>query len=106
MRFERVQQILNEGLDTWATSNGFPPDLSGHGPQFLWGSKADLLAAVGKNRRLIQPEVIGTANAGQANLIIDLRVGFGGNRMPQGGPFFPDAQIDEIEQWIADGCPD
>ncbi|MFW2231174.1 hypothetical protein GR211_33415 [Rhizobium leguminosarum] len=106
MRFERVQQILNEALETWATSNGHNPDLSGHGPHFVWDSKADLLAAVGKNRRLIQPELIGTANAGQANLIIDLRVGFGGNRMPQGGPYIPCPLIDEIEQWIKDGCPD
>ncbi|MGR9363663.1 hypothetical protein ACU8OO_34990 (plasmid) [Rhizobium leguminosarum] len=106
MRFERVQQILTDGLAAWASSKGRDPDLSGHGTHFAWNSKADLLAAVGKNRRLIQPELIGTANAGQANLIIDLRVGFAGNRMPQGGPYIPDPQIDEIEQWIKDGCPD
>jgi hypothetical protein len=55
---------------------------------------------------LIQPELIGTPNADQANLIIDLKVGFGGNRMPQGGPFIPDDKIAEIVQWIKDGCPD
>lgn len=106
MGFARVQQILNGGLKAWAVANGYDPDLSGHGAQFSWGTKADLLAAVGKHRRLIQPELIGTADAKDANLIIDLRVGFGGNRMPQGGPYFPDDQIDEIEQWIAEGCPD
>lgn len=106
MTFTRVQQILNDGLQTWAAANGFQADLSGHGAAFGWATKADLLAAVGKGRRLIQPELIGTTNASQANLLIDLRVGFGGNRMPQGGPFIPDAQVDEIEQWIVNGCPD
>lgn len=63
--------------------------------------------AVGHNKRLIQPEVIGNGKGNQANLIVDLRVGFpGAGRMPLGGPFIPDSEIQEIEDWINAGCPD
>lgn len=93
-------------MQAWVTAKGRQPDFSSHGANFGWDTKAQLLAAVGHGRRLIQPELIGTPNADQANLIIDLKVGFGGNRMPQGGPFIPDDKIAEIVQWIKDGCPD
>jgi hypothetical protein len=109
MGFTRVKQILDDGIDTWQKSpgNDNPADLSGHGSSFSWATKEALLAAVGHGRRLIQPEVIGNGNGSQANLIIDLRQGFpGAGQMPLGGPFIPDPQIQEIEDWINSGCPD
>lgn len=105
----RVKQILEEAITTWQNdpNNENPADLSGHGPTFKWGTKAELLAAVGHGLRLIQPEVIGNGKGNQANLMIDLRKGFpGSGRMPQGGPFIPDPKIQEIEDWINQGCPD
>jgi len=106
MSFDRVKEILENSLTAWEAANGGPPDLSGHGDTFKWSTKDELLAAVGKGKRLIQPELIGTPNADKANLLIDLRVGFGGRRMPDGGPFIPDAEIQEIEDWIRGGCVD
>jgi hypothetical protein len=110
MGFDRVRQILDQGIATWQTApgNDNPADLSGHGSTFSWATKAALLAAVGHGNRLIQPGVIGNGKGNQANLIIDLRTGLSGpaSRMPQGGPFIPDPQIQEIEDWINAGCPD
>ncbi|MCB1351851.1 MAG: hypothetical protein KDK03_03835 [Rhodobacteraceae bacterium] len=106
MGFIRVKEILDNSLEAWADAKGRRPNLDKHGPGFSWETKKDLLEAVGRGRRLIDPDLIGTQNAEKAVLIIDLRTGFGGFRMPQGGPYLPESEIDEIQQWIADGCPD
>jgi hypothetical protein len=123
MGFARVNQILVDGIVTWqnAPDNDNPADFSGHGASFGyspeidpttnepkgWKDKATLLAAVGHGKQLIQPEVIGNGMGNQANLIIDLRTGFpGAGRMPLGGPFIADPQIQEIVDWINAGCPD
>lgn len=103
MTFARVKQILDGAIAGWQAANG-APDLSGHGPTFGWQTREGLLAAVGHGKRLIQPEVIGQPNAAQANLLVDLRVGFGNRRMPDGGPYLSDAEIMEIEDWIRAGC--
>ena len=110
MGFARVKEILDQGIANWQSSppNDNPADLSGHGPTFSWSMKPDLLAAGGHGARLIQPEVIGNGKGSQANLIIDLRTGLRGtgSRMPKGGPYNPESQVKEIEDWINAGCPD
>jgi hypothetical protein len=105
MGFNRIRDILDTGITTWESVNG-TANLSRHGQSFLWATKDALLEATGHGKRLIQPEVIGQPTANQANLLIDLRQGFSGRRMPDGGPYIPDAQIQEIEDWIRAGCPD
>jgi hypothetical protein len=106
MGFARIKEILDQGMAAWQKQNG-APDLSGHGPTFLWATKAALLAAVGHNKRLIQPELIGNGGD-RTNLVVDLRTGIAGPalRMPKGGPFIPDPQVQEIVDWINQGCPD
>jgi len=109
MGFARVKWILDNGISTWQSTpgNDNPADLSGHGPTFSWATKPALLAAFGHGKQLIQPSVIGNGTANLANLIIDLRTGFPATgRMPLGGPYIPDSQIQEIEDWINVGCPD
>jgi len=39
------------------------------------------------------------STSGQASTVLRLR-------MPKGGPFIPDDQIQIIEDWITQGCPD
>ena len=110
MGFGRVKEILDQGIATWQSSprNNRAADLAVHGTTFSWATKPALLAAVGHGRRLVQPEVIGNGKGSESNLIIDLRTGVAGpaTRMPHGGPYIPDAQIQEIEDWINAGCPD
>jgi hypothetical protein len=110
MGFARVKAILDQAIATWQTSAGNhnPANLSVHGSSFSWATKSALLAAEGHGRRLIDPSVIGVAKGNQAILVIDLRTGVAGpaTRMPHGGPYVPDAQIQEIEDWINAGCPD
>ena len=106
MGFKRIKDILDQSMTAWQNQNG-APDLSNHGPSFSWASKAELLAAVGHGKRLIQPELIGV-NGELTNLVIDLRTGIASPalRMPKGGPFIPDPQIQEISDWIKGGCLD
>jgi hypothetical protein len=106
MGFQRIKDILDQGLATWEQQNG-QADLSGHGATFKWDTKDNLLAAVGHGKHLIQPELIGK-DGGQTNLVIDLRTGISSPalRMPKGGPFIPDPQVQEIADWITQGCLD
>ncbi len=103
--FTDIKAILDQAIGAWTRHQGRSPDLSGHGPSFKWNTKADLLAAVGHGKQLIQPDVIGNEKASQANLVIDLRNGLP-LRMPKGGPFVPEPSIKKIEDWINAGCPD
>ncbi len=113
MSFAQVKAILDKALADFATANGAPADLSGHAvagkPPFAWNSAAELRAAWGKNVQLIQPGVVGQ-NPGQgqnANLVIDLKTGLPGKpRMPLGGPYVGDPDIQIIIDWIDAGCPD
>lgn len=114
MGFQRVKDILAGSIADWKKRTGTNPDLGTHGPAFppLDGSygKADLLNAVARGRRLIQPEIIGNGRGREANLVMVIRSGLPAPRparqMPSSGPFIPAAQIQEIEDWINAGCPD
>lgn len=105
--FADVQTILNTALTNWTAAHGRPPDLSGHDPSdpslptfaHAWDTEANLRAAVGHGKRLIQPEVIGNGKGDQANLVIDLKTGMP-QRMPKGGPFVSDPDIQKIVDWI------
>jgi hypothetical protein len=108
--FKDVHDILDDAIKAWTDANG-APDLSGHNTgsaPMVWATKAELLAAWGHGRRLIQPEVIGNGKGATANLVIDLKTGFGNppRRMPNGGPYLNDADINTIIAWIDAGCPD
>jgi hypothetical protein len=103
--FADVKAILDHAVEAWTTAHGTPPDLTGHGGTFKWDTKADLLAAVGHGKQLIQPGMCGSGQGRSANLIIDLRTGLP-QRMPKGGPYLDDAAIQRIEDWINAGCSD
>jgi hypothetical protein len=101
--FDDVKSILDHALQDWTAVHGTPPDLSGHGQTFKWGTKAELLAAVGHGKQLVQSGLCGSGQARNSNLIVDLRTGLP-QRMPKGGPFLDEAAIQRIEDWINSGC--
>jgi hypothetical protein len=107
MGFDQVKGILDTGMAAWVQAKGRPAHLQGHGATFRWDTKANLLTASGHGKPLIQSEVVGK-NGAAANLVVDLRTGIDSPllRMPKGGPFIPDDQIQIIEDWITQGCPD
>jgi len=113
MSFANVKALLNKALADFAESSGAPADMSGHQvsgkPPFGWDTADQLRKAWGKGVQLIQPEVVGkNPKMGQkANLVVDLKTGLNGRpRMPMGGPYLTDAEIQQIIDWIDAGCPD
>jgi hypothetical protein len=83
---------------------------------FGWSTRDELLASVGRGKRLIQPDIIGKPKLGAtANLVIDLTKGLPGfPKMPLGGLdsknnlyLAPDSpEIATIIAWIEAGCHD
>ena len=103
-RFDYVMQILDTSIDN--------KPIGAHG-QF-WSGLALEAFKLKKvyGRRLVVPGVIS-----QSNLVLALRgispfgedIGTPGvtlPRMPAGLPAVPEADIQFIEKWITDGCPD
>ena len=85
MSFQRVKDILDQGMAAWVAQHG-APDLRAHGPKFSWATREALLEAVGHGKRLIPPNMIGNNMGSQTNLVIDLRTGIASpaDRMPKG----------------------
>jgi hypothetical protein len=107
----RVKEILDAAIAGWKVqNNGREPRLSlRHGASFGWDTKDKLANAKAQGFRLIAPSMVGNGQGAQTNLVIALRdedgvEGFG--QMPNGGPFLPSDQIDEIIRWIDAGMPD
>ena len=107
VRFARVKQLLDESIDAWKGRTGREPSLSLHGPTFGWADKAELLASKALEKQLIADDKIGNGNGEQTELVQALKTGsppFA--QMPSGGPFMADDEIQEVVDWIDDGCPD
>lgn len=105
--FTRVKEILDGAIVGWKGRTGRDPNLAMHGGTFGWADKAELLASEGFGKRLIESNRIGNGEGDQTELIAAITTGsapFG--RMPSGGPFLPDSEIQEIVDWIDAGCPD
>jgi hypothetical protein len=106
----RIKQILDGVMQRWQARTGREPDLVGiHGASFGWETKAQLATAKALGLRLIDPAQVGNQQGAQTNLVIALRDpgGVAGNgQMPDGGPFAPVAEINEIIAWIDAGMPD
>ena len=104
--FTDVKIILDKAIDAWRARSGRPPLLSTHGPEFGWSSLDELLQSEAFGNPLIQPNLIGTDRAAEANIIVALTHGLTGfPRMPAGGPFLSDEGIQTIQMWIKSGCP-
>lgn len=112
--FEQVKGILDQTMSDYFDQNG-PADLLGkhQTAHFSWNIAAELLASTARGLQLIQPEVIKQnpprgvdANLVQALLQGALKPDGSGRfpRMPDGGPFRSQEEIDVITQWIDEGC--
>lgn len=109
--FARVKEILDNSIRRWETDQQREPHLDVHGPSFHWNTREELLSGgveLGDMRfPFIAPDLIGNGRAEETWLIQYLRRdGDMFVRMPSGGPYVPDAEIDEIANWINAGCPE
>ena len=105
-RFREVRAILNDAIERWREVNRENPDLSGHGDNFGWETRTQLLASAPRGQILIASDQIGVNAAEDTNIVRVLRTGLPifASRMPKRGPFLPDNKIDRIAGWIDDGC--
>ncbi len=109
--FARVKEILDGAIATWRKDQQREPHLEVHGPRFRWNTRDELVNGVvelGDMRfPLIDETLRGNGRAEETFLIQYLRRdGDMFVRMPSGGPYLPDDQIDEIARWIDAGCPE
>ena len=106
--FAKVQGILNSAVGAWEQQRGRPPNLTVHGTNFAWETREQLLASTARGHHLIQPDLIGAADASGANLVQALTNGIPPFvcRMPAGGPFLSDEDIGVIQAWIEAGAPE
>ena len=106
--FTDVKGMLDGLMAQWANAHGRNPDLSVHSDaSFGWNTKEQLANSDGFGNVLIDPALVGNGKGNETNLAVALRTGVPGfPRMPLGGPFLSDEQIDYIVRWIDEGMPD
>ena len=70
---------------------------------YRWETPRDLATDSATGKQFIEPGVPGD----ETSLVVSLRKGFGSiPRMPMGGPFLKEEQIEEIARWIDSGMPE
>lgn len=101
VRWPRVQQILADIMQRWERREkrrGLPGI---HG--YYWDTPQELADDEAMGLKFIESGV----PASETALIISLRRGFGSiPKMPMGGPFLKEEEIQEIERWIDAGMPE
>ncbi len=101
VRWPRVQQLLTDIMQRWELREkrrGLPGI---HG--YYWDTPQELVNDEAMGLQFIEPGV----PASETALIVSLRRGFGSiPKMPMGGPFLKEEEIQEIERWIDAGMPE
>lgn len=101
VRWPRVQQILADIMQRWERREkrrGLPGI---HG--YYWDTPQELADDEAMGMKFIEPGVPGSETA----LVVSLRRGLGSiPKMPMGGPFLKEDEIQEIERWIDAGMPE
>ena len=101
VRWPRVQQILADIMQRWERREkrrGLPGI---HG--YYWDTPQELADDEAMGMKFIEPDVPGSETA----LVVSLRRGLGSiPKMPMGGPFLKEEEIQEIERWIDAGMPE
>jgi hypothetical protein len=104
----RVKEILDKAMERWKAEHGRDPKMEAvHQSPMSWNTKNELLESEPYGLKLIEPEKIGNGKGEETNLVKILKRNIGGyRRMPSRGPFVPEAEIEEIVNWINAGLPD
>lgn len=101
VRWPRVQEILAEIMQRWERREkrrGLPGI---HG--YYWDTPQELAEDEAMGMKFIEPGI----PASETALVISLRRGLGSiPKMPMGGPFLREEEIQEIERWIDSGMPE
>lgn len=101
VRWPRVQQILADIMQRWERREkrrGLPGI---HG--YYWDTPQELADDEAMGMKFIEPGVAASETA----LVVSLRRGLGSiPKMPMGGPFLKEEEIQEIERWIEAGMPE
>ena len=101
VRWPRVQEILYDIMQRWERRErrrGLPGI---HG--YYWDSPQELAEDEAMGMKFIEPGL----PASETALIVSLRRGLGSiPKMPMGGPFLKEEEIQEIERWIDAGMPE
>jgi hypothetical protein len=101
VRWPRVKEILDGIMARWERREGRKGLPGIHG--YYWRTPQELANDSSMGKRFIEPGVPGE----QTNLVIALRRGFGSiPKMPMGGPFLKEDEIQEIVRWIDSGMPE
>lgn len=105
--FADVRAVLDGVIRRWAQAKGREPDLDVHYGAFGWRTRDELVNADAFGMRFIEPHLLGNGRAEETRLIQVLRgTSREAPRMPLGGPYATDAEIDTIARWINAGAPD
>ena len=101
VRWPRVQEILADIMQRWERREkrrGLPGI---HG--YYWDTPQELAEDEAMGMKFIESGV----PASETALVVSLRRGLGSiPKMPMGGPFLKEEEIQEIEQWIDAGMPE
>ena len=100
VKWSRVKELLEGIMLRWIARHG-KPAAGIH--DYYWDSPQALANNKPYGRQLIEPGMPGS----ETQLVIFLRKGVGTiPRMPRGGPFLSEAEIEEVVSWIDAGMPE
>ena len=101
VRWSRVKEILDGAMARWERREGRQGLPGIH--DYHWDTPQHLANDSAMGKKFIGLGVPGE----ETNLVVALRRGFGSiPRMPMGGPFLKEEEIQEIVSWIDGGMPE
>ena len=100
VKWSRVKELMDGIMARWVARHG-PPVPGIH--DYYWDTAQKLASNKPYGRQLIEPGVPGK----DTQLVLFLKSGVRTiPRMPRGGPFMSDEEIEEIISWIDSGMPE
>jgi len=101
VRWPPIKEILGDVMARWERREGRHGLPGIH--DYHWETPQHLANDSAMGKKFIEQRVPGE----ETNLVVSLRRGFGSiPRMPMGGPFLKEEEIQEIVSWIDAGMPE